>query len=210
MKYKALINGTKYKLKIVHDESPENPRDWDGDVTKMICFHDCYRLGGKSDKDHGIDNRDFNGWDDMEKYLIRHFNPIAIKPVYLYDHSMTSLSTKSFVGRAHHAQWDSGRVGFILMTKKEYLSNWGGAKKRVSAKMREHAEKILDADIELYDQYMRGDVYGFILKTKSPDGTKNEDSCYGFYGDDIFENGIADHLPEELREYLNTQNNASN
>ena len=36
-----------------------------------------------------------------------------ILPLNLYDHSMLRMSTGSFLGRAQHAEWDSGQVGCI-------------------------------------------------------------------------------------------------
>lgn len=33
-------------------------------------------------------------------------------PVYTYIHSVTRQSTRTWIGRAHHAEWDSGRSGF--------------------------------------------------------------------------------------------------
>lgn len=50
-------------------------------------------------------------------------NTVALKPLYLYDHSGLAMSTGSFVGRAHHAEWDSGYVGFIYMEKDQALRN---------------------------------------------------------------------------------------
>ena len=45
-----------------------------------------------------------------EKYLML--------PLYLYDHSGLAMSTESFSGRAPHAEWDSGQVGWIYVSKK--------------------------------------------------------------------------------------------
>lgn len=42
---------------------------------------------------------------------------VALLPLYLYDHSGLAMSTGSFIGRAPHADWDSGQVGFIYMDK---------------------------------------------------------------------------------------------
>lgn len=42
---------------------------------------------------------------------------VAILPLYLYDHGGITMSTGSFVGRAPHADWDSGQVGFIYLDK---------------------------------------------------------------------------------------------
>lgn len=49
--------------------------------------------------------------------VLDHSDKVAIKPLYLYDHSMQSISTGSFVGRAHQAEWDSGCVGFAYLDK---------------------------------------------------------------------------------------------
>lgn len=47
---------------------------------------------------------------------------VAILPLFLYDHSGISMSTGSFLGRAPHARWDSGQVGFIYMDKKTAMA----------------------------------------------------------------------------------------
>ena len=47
------------------------------------------------------------------KTLIAEREDIAILPLFLYDHSVQSISTASFIGRAQHAEWDSGQVGYL-------------------------------------------------------------------------------------------------
>lgn len=56
-------------------------------------------------------------------------------------------------------------------------------------------------DVDIYDKYITNDVYGYTLYTDEsgegedkPDWTE-EDSCWGFYGSNIFESGLADNLP---------------
>jgi len=46
--------------------------------------------------------------------------------------------------------------------------------------MREKAEACLCAEVKLYDRYLTGDVYGYIIE--DDDGNRI-DSCWGFYGD---------------------------
>ena len=43
---------------------------------------------------------------------------------------------------------------------------------------RELAQKCLEAEVEEYDTYLRGEVYGYIVQK---DGT-DLDSCWGMYG----------------------------
>lgn len=76
----------------------------------------------------------------------------------------------------------------------------------------EDAEAAMDADIEMFEQWVNGDVYGYMIEEADapddPDDPDNEpeweqtDSCWGFYGSDPFENGMTDHVPKELHDML--------
>ena len=75
----------------------------------------------------------------------------------------------------------------------------------------------MDAALEEYDAYLRGEVYGFIVEVgikvekKYPSGHiehviewEHEDSCWGFIGDWRHkDSGIRDHLDDELIALLN-------
>ena len=83
--------------------------------------------------------------------------------------------------------------------RKEY--GW----KNITKKRREQIREYLRGEVETYDQYLTGDVYGFEYQEVLvyPDGREEvveEDSCWGFYGSDPATNGIADHLPVKLSE----------
>ena len=71
---------------------------------------------------------------------------------------------------------------------------------------RKRAIDIMKADVEVYDQYLTGDVYGFNLYSADPveedeePEWNEEDSCWGFFGSDVMENGIEDHVGNGLRE----------
>lgn len=73
---------------------------------------------------------------------------------------------------------------------------------------RKRAVEIMESDVVTYDQYLTGETYGFKLyditgrdsDTFDPDDLDEEDSCWGFYGSDILENGISDHVGCGLRE----------
>ena len=64
----------------------------------------------------------------------------------------------------------------------------------------EYAKEMLKSEVAIYDQYLRGDVYAFVVeKVTSCDccgseETEEIDACSGFYGDDPFENGMSDHI----------------
>ena len=63
------------------------------------------------------------------------------------------------------------------------------------------AKKILEGEVETYNQYLTGDVYGFILE--KPDG-EHIDSCWGFYGDNIETNGILDNIGQSYQDLVNS------
>lgn len=171
------------KLKLVHDSSPDSPRNWDN-LGTMICFHRRYDLGDK----HSYSSDDYSSWEEMKKAIIKEENPAVILPLYMYDHSGISISTSPFSCR-----WDSGQIGFILVSKKKALEEFGG--KIVTAKLKERIEKILEGEVETYTQYVEGDVYGFQIVDEDDDII---DSCYGFYGSDHKESGMLEYIDHEL------------
>lgn len=169
-------------LKMVHYNSPESPRCWDN-LSKMIFFGGYYHLGDK----HDLRSSDYNGWDEMEKAIRREYDCAIVQPIYMYSHSGSTISTSPF-----SCPWDSGQLGFAIVTREDIRKNW--SIKRCTKKYVEHAQRILEGEVETLDQYVRGDIYGFEIEDENGE---HEDSCWGFYGDDIKENGILEHVSEE-------------
>jgi hypothetical protein len=159
--------GTK-TVKIMTDENPESPRH-DSNLGVMVAFHRRYDLG---DKGHGVRADDFNGWDEMEAHLRKEKDAALILPLYLYDHSGITMSTKPF-----SCPWDSGRLGLIYVTKAKLREEYGV--KRLGAATLRKATAVLEGEVETYDQYLRGDVYGYAVEDE---GGNVLDSCWGFYG----------------------------
>lgn len=158
-------------LKIYMDDDPLNPRtEWDN-MGHMVCFHKRYSLG---DEGHGINENDFSSWNELETHLIKEEKAVVILPMYMYDHSGITVRTHSFSDR-----WDSGQIGFIYATRKDILDNWG--KKRLSKELRQKAHNLLEAEVKEYDDYLTGNVYGYVLEDES--GTELW-SCWGYAGDD--------------------------
>jgi len=171
------------RLKLVHDSSPDSPRNWDN-LGTMICFHRRYDLGDN----HSYSSDGYSGWEEMKKAIIKVENPAVILPLYMYDHSGITIRTTPFSCR-----WDSGQIGFILVSKKKALEEFGG--KIVTAKLKERIEKILEGEVETYSQYVEGDVYGFQIVDEDDN---HIGSCYGFYGSDHKESGMLDYIDHEL------------
>ena len=109
------------------------------------------------------------------KELLSECDNLVIFPLYLYDHTIQSISIRSFIGRAQHAEWDSGQVGYIYADREAIMKAYGA----VNADSVQKAAAALEAETETYDMYLRGECYGFRLYE---DG-EEVDSCWGFLGD---------------------------
>lgn len=175
-------------IQLYRDQYPDSPRDWDN-IGTMIAFHGRYNLGD----DHDFNHRDYSGWDEMEDAILKRYGKDAvILPLYLYDHGGITMNTTGF-----HCPWDSGQVGFIVAPVPIIRAAFGV--KRVTAKVRKQAIDSLKAEVEVYDYYLRGEVYGYTLS--DADGNTVE-SVSGFYGSDVSKNGMMDGLPEDMHAAL--------
>ena len=157
------------RAELYNDDEPMNPREDYDNFGKMICFHRDYNLGDK----HNYEENMFNNLDEIEAQLIDDYKPAVILPLYLYDHSGLTISTGPF-----DCRWDSGKVGFILVSRKDALKEFGG--KRLTKNIKDKCEKLLQGEVETYDQYLRNDVYGYKIIDKRDD--EDLDSCWGFFG----------------------------
>jgi len=155
---------SKYTIEIRQDDMPEPPREWDN-LGTMVCSHSRYNLG-----DEQLSYGEF--WDFIKEEGGK--DSFFILPLYLYDHSGLTMSTEPF-----SCPWDSGQVGYIYVSKDDVRNEFGAG--RISTKLAKQAFKILKGEVETYDQYLRGDVYGYIIKDSN--GVEQE-SCWGFYGED--------------------------
>lgn len=165
-----------YLLQVVPDDSADDPRDWDN-LSTMVCFHGRYDLGDK----HNYDHNDYSGWEEMKSAIIKNEKPVVILPLYLYDHSGITISTSPF-----SCPWDSGQIGFVFVTREKAKKEF--RQKRITKKIIEESLRIMQAEVETYDQYLTGDVYGYKVYEISTCDQGHEhkemvDSCYGYYGE---------------------------
>jgi len=160
-------------LTIWQDEFDISPRKEFDNFGRMVCWHRRYELGD----DHTFyEPADFEALAKAEKWIVL--------PLYLLDHSMITIRTSSF-----NDPWDSGQIGYIYTTREQAREEFGV--KHVTKKIEERVKDILRSEVETYDQYLRGDVYGFTLQDING---RVIESCGGFYGD-IENSGLLDELP---------------
>ena len=150
-------------------------------------------------------------------------------PIWLYDHSGITISCGARTSQ-YADRWDSSQLGFIVMLKEnamkglvEYILDEKGEPIRdgehgyktrplTEETWRARAIEVMKGEIETYDLYLTGEVFGFTLYESDPvedDETPNweeTDSCWGFFGDDLLTNGILDHVGQGLQEAIAADN----
>ena len=97
----------------------------------------------------------------------------VILPLYLYDHSGLSISCSH--SYPYNDRWDAGQVGWIYAGHDKIKKEYGA----VNEKTLKQAKQLLISETETYDNYLRGECYGYVIEK---DG-EEVDSCWGFMGD---------------------------
>ena len=90
------------------------------------------------------------------------YEDFTVFPLFAYVHSGVSLS----LGKQYpfDCPWDSGQIGFVLV-KDDSVPD---------------VEKAAQFKVEEWNQYLSGDVYGYVIEQNGI----HLDSCWGFYGFD--------------------------
>ena len=181
---------TRIRLLSDWDGEASNPRDWMATeiVTPPLRRWNVATEGAEFQSQFD----EIYGRHDGETFAryMRIFHGIEVLPVYLYDHSAVALSVGSFIGRAQHADWDSGQIGFAYITPEKLeetgITDYAGA---------------ISSEVEILGQWMNGEVYGYVVEERRDftkvyhDGDESQedfdweetDSCWGFIGYDAVE-----------------------
>lgn len=188
----------------------------------------------------GMNEDDIYVLSTREKYkLAKESDKVYFKDLNLYDHSVCTISTSN--GYPYNDRWDAGCVGWIYVSKEKAMANYGGIPEKdengefiriphehpngnvtystkyspiTEDNWKEVANYHMENEVETYDLYLRGDVYGYTLtkhvveQETCPhcgqvideyEEEEEEDSCWGFYGDCLEENGILDNMISGLK-----------
>ena len=170
-----------YRLKVEYDDIPINPRTDYDNFGKMICWHSRYDLGDKHDFSEPSEflkqliDADNDSLDDLS---INELKELAdknniIMPLYLYDHSGITISCSH--SYPYNDRWDAGQVGWIYASYDDIQREFGG----INSETLDKARQILTGETNAYDDYLRGDCYGYTIEKN---GVEVE-SCWGYLGD---------------------------
>lgn len=176
---------TNFNYRIEYDNDPMNPRTDFDNVGKMVCSHRRYNLG-----DEQVD--DLEEWlyemaEYDEEWLYDNSPSVSdcisriermgyvILPLYLYEHSGITMNTGGFSCR-----WDSGQVGFIYVRRDKAVNEYGLKPNN----WRQKAKKYLTGEVETYDAFLTGQVFGYVVFEEDENGEIVEDhidSCWGYF-----------------------------
>jgi len=152
-------------VKIFPDDCGESPREWDN-LGKIVHWHRRYDFGERLTVHP----------DAWLKSLPK--GSVVVK-IGLLDHSGLHIWAGGGAHWSDSAGWDSGTVGFIYATPEMIKEAYNV--KRVTPAKRLVVEKVLEGEIKTFDQFLSGDVYGYVVEDS--DGNQLE-SCWGYYGVD--------------------------
>ena len=165
-----------YQIHIENDDTNDfNPRTDCDNLGEVVCYHPRYTIGDK----HNYTKEKVINMVNSGKYISL--------PVYLYDHSGLTINTTGFSCR-----WDSGQVGYILVSKDKVRKEYGW--KNITKKREKQIEKYLKGEIETLDMYLTGDIYFCVIKKDGDD----IDSCGGFYGSDHKKSGLLEYAKIQI------------
>lgn len=195
MKKDNLVDTIEYKgytIKVYPDDCPFDPRQDCDNLGIMATWHNRYNLGDIQPKDDpahylasliydkgGLSDDQLDSYyeDSIDDYLLKKFSKYFIwLPVYIYEHSGITISaSRSY---PYNDRWDSGTLGFIYVDKEKVKEEYSW--KKLTSKRVEQIVNYLRSEVEYYDDYITGNVYGFTIEDNEG---KEIDSCWGFIGD---------------------------
>ena len=158
-----------YTIEIHQDEDPFFSPKENADKHAFLVYghRDFTVYGPNNEKAQDIHNN-LDEW--KETY--------HVWPVYTYIHSGVYLKLGSDEGLPDR-QWDVSMCGYVLITKDESEIPY--------------PEKYAQGMIEEWNQYLSGDVWGFVIKA----GEEEIRSCWGFYGLDYCKEEARSEAPDK-------------
>jgi hypothetical protein len=150
--------------RIEYDSDPTSPSEWDN-LGEIAYSSARYKLGTKNVSKARMDEIAAD---------IRSGELVGM-PVFSYVHSGATI--RAAESNPFHDPWDSGQSGFVYADREKVLKEFG--KSRMSVALRKRALETLKAEVETFDMYLRGDVYGVVIEDEAG---RVIDSVWGMYG----------------------------
>jgi hypothetical protein len=178
-----------------------DPRDHDN-LGVMVCSHKRYRLGDHREgwvrelADDLVVIYGEHGEEGVLKHLKARLDATVVLPLYLIDHSGLAMRAGRSFSDIDPGEWDSGLVGFIFDTSKT---------REVTGVEPADIEKGLRAEVEEYDRWLQGDVWGYAIErlvtcSAGEEHAETVDGCCGFIGHEYAEGEALRAMVYEIKE----------
>ena len=158
--------------------------DYDGSYDKYLEWNDGKEYFGVDDNTPDEDiayNYIRDELTNGEKLmLVEQSGSVVMLPISMYDHSGITLWLGSTMGHVD-AQWDCSSVGFAYVEKDKAEEEMPQRGQLPGTDWKQWAYKMMESEMNVYDQYVRGNVYGWYVEYGED---QFEDSCWGYVGDD--------------------------
>lgn len=173
------VNENGLTLIVDLDLEPTSPREDYENLGIMLCWHRRYNLG---DKNQYKSPSDFLNSVEAKDIFLQ-------LPLYLYDHSGITMSHRDFNDR-----FDSGRIGFIYVTREKVKEWYGGLSDETKLK----ANRQLLDEIADYADYLEGNIYKYQIEDE--DGLIL-DSSSGYSGRHHFREVVKSMKENSSKDY---------
>ena len=190
------------RVRIIHDQHAEDPRDWDD-----MCEITHRARWGKTGPEQIADLiQRTKGWAAATEMLWVANNDLTDEDMVIKleeNEDFRNTWLEAVKDELIVQEFSTQHENYIAHTTPELCKHVGTPWER--------AAEVMQGSIDTFKQWAEGDVYGFVIEQWTgacacEDCDAGEwvetDSCWGFYGSDPFENGMSDHVPEELHDQL--------
>jgi hypothetical protein len=142
------------KIRIEQDEDAQSPQEHGDDGLFLVADHrDFFVPPGK--------DRRFEVQEVIDEHRKTHW--VFLLEAYIHSGVRLALAGE---GNFPDRQWDVSTLGAVFVAKSEW-------------RLRKSARKAAESLIAEWNQYLSGDVWGYVIED---DNGTHIDSCWGFYG----------------------------
>ena len=158
-----------------YDPDPTSPDDWDT-LGTIYSGHRHY-----NPQKHKME--EIIWWDDDGKWHVDE-NYIFVH-IHFYEHGGLAIWSSREMPQRY--DWDSGYFGLMAVHKDKAAKEFGDV---TNPEVHERVVKCLEGEVECWDTYYRGEVYGYEVYNEDDEFV---DSCWGFYGepDEVMEEAVS-------------------
>lgn len=163
---------------IIIEQDDENPRDYET-LGRLFLQHRRYSFPEEITRE------------DLVSTLENDAPGMVVLPVYGYDHSGFSLSTK-IEPYWFHYNWDGGQLGYIVALPSEIKKHYG-CEDASDPEIQKQVIAALTAEVAHYNAYLNGSVFSYYIYDDNGDLV---DSCGGYYNEAAARSAGVDRATE--------------